>query len=301
MSVPPPILTLTGNLLCEHTLEFSDWSAGHTQRATAGSFQVGGKGINVSKMLHRLGAPTTALGFTGGTTGEHCEHWLRTQPFRHLTFPTSQSTRLGVVIRGGARPETTFLGPDAAPDASALQACADFLDRQPAGQILAVCGSLPGWTTPEFDPLRDALARWHQRGLLAVDSYGPPLLWLAAQPLALVKINAAELRTLFPTEPATRATAALLQLATQRWPARQWIVTDGGGPVWFCERGGAPASLTPPPVQEISATGSGDVLFACVLDGLFRRGASLAEAVARALPAAAANAADPGIAEFPEP
>ena len=43
MSAPPPIFTLTGNLLAERTLTFDAWSAGRTQRATAESFQVGGK------------------------------------------------------------------------------------------------------------------------------------------------------------------------------------------------------------------------------------------------------------------
>ena len=59
--------------------------------------------------------------------------------------------------------------------------------------------------------------------------------------------------------------------------------------------------ITPPRVDEISATGSGDVLLACILHARFTRGLSLADAVAFALPYAAANAAHPGIAEFPEP
>jgi len=62
---PSPIFTLTGNLLAERTLEFSTWAPGRTQRAQRESFQVGGKGINVAKMLSRLGTPATALCFTG--------------------------------------------------------------------------------------------------------------------------------------------------------------------------------------------------------------------------------------------
>ena len=62
-----------------------------------------------------------------------------------------------------------------------------------------------------------------------------------------------------------------------------------------------PASLPPPRVQEVSATGSGDVFFACALDAFFRRGLKFAEAVAGALPYAAANAAHPGVADFPLP
>ncbi len=301
MSASPPILTLTGNLLCERTQDFAAWAPGRTQRAQRESFQVGGKGINVSKMLHRLGAPTTALCFLGGATGAEAAAWLQAQPFRHHGFATRTASRAGLVVRGGGQPETTFLGPDAAPDAAAVAACAAHLDAQPAGTILAICGSLPGWATPAFEPLRAALVRWQQRGVLAADTYGPPLAWFAAQPLALVKINATELRTLFPDESTSAAPESLVRAAARRWPAQRWIVTDGGGPVWFAETRGEPASLRPPAVTEVSATGSGDVLFACLLEALFRHGTPLATAVAQALPYAAANAAHAGIAEFPFP
>jgi 1-phosphofructokinase len=301
ISNPPRIFTLTGNLLAERTLEFSDWAVGRTQRALRESFQVGGKGINVSKMLHRLGTPTTALCFTGGAAGAECEHWLGRQKFPCHLFPTTTATRIGLVVRGGQQAETTFFGPDAPPDAAAIRACADYLDAQPRGQVLAICGSLPGWAAADFEPLRAALGRWLERGQLAADTYGPPLAWLAGQPLALIKINASELRTLFPTEPATAGTPGLLRLAARRRPVRRWIVTDGAAPVWFCDGTGEFASLAPPRVREVSPTGSGDVLFACVLEAFYRRGLTLAESVAMALPYAAANAASPGIAEFSGP
>ena len=303
MTVPAiaPIFSLTGNLLAERTLEFADWSPGKTQRAVRESFQVGGKGINVAKMLHRLGAPTTALCFAGGAAGAECGQWLHAQKFASRIFPTLGSTRIGIVVRGGRQPETTFFSPDSPPDAAAIRACADDLDAQPPGQVLALCGSLPGWPTIEFDPLRAALGRWQERGQLASDTYGPPLVWLAKQPLALIKINAAELRGLVGAAGVPSGTAGLIKLAAERWPVRRWIITDGAGPVWFQEGEGEPVSLTPPRVNEISPTGSGDVLFACVLDSLFRHGRTLAESVAGALPFAAANAAHPGIAEFPAP
>lgn len=297
----PHVYTLTGNLLCERTLEFSDWAAGRTQRALRDSFQVGGKGINVAKMLQRLGAPATALCFAGGATGAECEAWLGRQKFAYHAFPCSRPTRVGLVVRSPQQPETTFLGLDAVPDDAAVAACAAYLDRLPDGQILAVAGSIPGWAGKGFAPLRAALTRWQERGVLAADSYGPPLGWLVALPLALVKINAVELRTLFPTEPGAVAVSSLLSQARQRWPARRWVVTDGGGPLWFCDEGGALGSIMPPAVTEVSPTGSGDVLLACVLDFHFRRKRPLAEAIAQALPYAAANAAHPGVADFPLP
>ncbi len=290
-SAAPHIFTLTGNLLAERTLTFASWSAGRTQRATAESFQVGGKGVNVAKMLTRLGAPNTALCFTGGAAGQECTDWLHASGRAFHNFPTSTPTRTGTVIRTAGQPETTFLGADAPPDALALFACAAFLDAQPDGQVLALCGSFPGWATSAYEPLRTALTRWLARGTLVADTYGPPLAWAVAQPLALIKINADELRALAPDLAHLPAHAV----------ARRWIVTDGPRPIQLRDASGALATITPPHVQEISATGSGDVFLACVLHAWFRLGFALPAAVKFALPYAAANAAHSGVAEFPEP
>jgi 1-phosphofructokinase len=290
MNAEPQLFTLTGNLLAERTLEFEKWAPGQTQRAIRETFQVGGKGINVAKMLDRLNAKNTALCFTGGTTGAECENWLRVHGFTFRAFATKEPTRAGTVVRGGGHAETTFLGPDVPPDASAVRACAEFLEAQPDGHVLALCGSFPGWAGTDFDPLRAAIVRWLQRGVVVADTYGPPLAWLFTQPLDLIKVNAAELRTsgLAPRDP--------LPLNVLRW-----VVTDGPKPVRVRAAGGPEATMFPPRVREISATGSGDVLFACILHGLFHRRMGLPDAVAFGLPYAAANAAHPGIAEFPEP
>ncbi len=291
---PPHIFTLTGNLLAERTLDFDGWSAGRTQRAVGESFQVGGKGINVAKMLTRLGTANTALCFAGGASGAECEAWLRERGLAHRVFATHAPTRTGVVVRdrSGVARETTFLGADRAPDAAALQACADFIDAQPAGQVLALCGSFPGWTDPACEPLRAALERWNACGHLIADTYGPPLAWAAARPLALVKINADELRSLGAIDPLGAGGPAAVQ---------RWVISDGPAPLTVRDADGTTHGLTPPVVREISPTGSGDVLLATVLHAWFGCGMALADAVRAALPYAAANAAHAGIAEFAEP
>lgn len=287
----PHVFTLTGNLLAERTLEFPRWSPGKTQRATRESFQVGGKGINVSKMLSRLAVPNTALCFTGGAPGAECEGWLRHHGFAFRAFTVQTPTRAGTVVRdaSGAHAETTFLGPDVAPDAAAAAACAEFLDAQPAGQLLALCGSFPGWTSSGFDGLRRSLENWTRKGRLIVDSYGPALADLIARPIDLLKINDDELRTL----PFTLEAVPL--------NVKRAIITDGPRTLRIKEAGGEIETFTPPAVREVSATGSGDVLLACVLEALFVRKLPLRDAVSFAIPYAAANAAHPGIAEFPLP
>ncbi|MGH7955422.1 MAG: PfkB family carbohydrate kinase [Opitutaceae bacterium] len=286
----PPIFTLTGNLLAERTLEFARWSPGKTNRAERESFQVGGKGINVSKMLTRLGVPNTALCFTGGAPGAECEAWLRGRGFSFRAFTTNAPTRAGTVVReaGGSHAETTFLEPDVPPDGAAVKACAEFLNAQPAGGILALCGSFPGWASASLDHLSASLDSWSGKGMLVVDTYGPALSSLIELPVALLKINADELNSL--------GHSRLEEIPDH---VERTIITDGPHAVRIREAGGATETFVPPAIREVSPTGSGDVLLACVLEALFVRRLPLRDAVSFAIPYAAANAAHPGIAEFP--
>jgi 1-phosphofructokinase len=295
-----PIFTFTGNLLWEKTLTFSDWAPEQTQRAAAESFQVGGKGINVARMLGRLDEPVTALCFPGGATGAECIAWLRAKKIPFRAFATAAPTRIGVVVRGGGYRETTFFSPDQPPAAAALRDCAGFLDARPRRAALAVCGSFPGFEKSTAAPLRAALNHWLARGsFLAADTYGPALAWLVTRPLDLVKINRQEFDTLFPSAARRASVDARLRRACERWPVRSWIVTDGPRPVWFMEKNStAPVSLAPPRVREVSATGAGDVFLACVLHALLQPGVTLAEAVAFALPCASASAARRGMEGF---
>lgn len=297
----PRILTLTANLLAETTYTYDAWAEGATQRARAEFFQVGGKGINVTRLLTRLGLDSVALYFPGGSTGERCAGWLRKHGVPTEPFITPQETRTGAVVRAPGRAETTFLGLDNVIDARAILACARFLDAQEPGTVLAVCGSIPAWQDKAWKPLGAAIRRLAARGPLTVDTYGPPLAELVSMSAALVKINRKEFAGLagVPQAELTDARMAdLLPTIARASTVARWVVTDGPNTVWLYEAGAAATSINPPAIEEVSPTGSGDVLHAGILYALFERGDSLEAAVRFALPLAAANAASPGVADF---
>ncbi len=295
----PTIHTLTGNMLWERTFTFDTWAAGRTQRARDQFFQVGGKGLNVARMLGRLGARASALCFPGGATGAECVDWLRARGVVVQPFPMTSPTRAGLVVRVPGQPETTFLGPDMPLEPEPANACAQHLEARPAGDILALCGSVPGWAGSACDALRTAIDRWLERGPVVADSYGPPMEWLVQRPLTWVKINRVEFDTLFAPGDRARPMADRLAAALNRWPVAAWIVTDGPRPLWGVERGGTPFSLEPPAIAEVSPTGSGDVLHAVLLQTVLLQRLPLGQGLRLALPYAAANAAHPSVADFP--
>ena len=229
--MPPPVLTFTANPLAETTLEFAEpVRRGATQRARRASFQVGGKGFNVAKMLHRLGGPVTAWSFAGGTSGDACRRWLTVHAaYPWELIPMRAPTREGVVAREPDGTETTLLGPDCVLDAEAVLTAARCLTAAASGSVIALCGSLPGWADPVFAPLRQFLLEQAPATRLVVDTYGPALADLVQRPVALVKINRQEFTALAkqlhrPPQLATVATAL---------PVRAWIVTDGGNAIEY--------------------------------------------------------------------
>ena len=63
------ILTLTLNPALDRTMYFDTFSAGTLNRSSRSVMAPGGKGINVSRALYRMGVPTRAFSFRGGRCG----------------------------------------------------------------------------------------------------------------------------------------------------------------------------------------------------------------------------------------
>ncbi len=301
MSQLTPIYTLTGNLLAERTLEYDTWAIGKTERATRESFNTRGKGVNVSNMLARLGTDSTALIFAGGPSGAESEAWLHQRGITYRNFETKQAARTGTVIWSEQQAETTFLGPNAVLDADAINAGAAFLHDLPDHQVLALCGSFPGWSGNDYEPLRREIKSWARRGHLYVDAYGPPLQDIVALPIELIKINRQEFDAFYSEEERGQSVESRLRAAGEKWPVKNWVISNGPDSVWMTSSEGDPIEFAPPNITEVSPTGSGDVLFAVILHGLLTHQLPLAKAVEAALPYASANAAHPGVADFEIP
>lgn len=294
-----PTYTLTANLLAETTFAFEDWTEGKTVRAKEESFQVGGKGINVAKMLARLDAPTQALCFPGGDHGPMCIEWMEQAGIPFQAFVEGCRTRCGSVIRAPQRKETTFLGLDSSVSKNAMRSCLAYLDEQRPPFTLAICGVIPRWQDDPWPLLRDWIGRRPEKVDLVVDTYGPSLPWFLQQRPGVLKINRDELETLFPESRRSEPTSALLAEAAQQAPSTTWVITDGGSDIWYCPPAREPRSHTPPQIECVSPTGSGDVFLATLLHHLYLNSSdNIDDAVERAADYASRSAAQPGIAEF---
>ena len=110
-----------------------------TVRKTAG-----GKGLNVSRVIHLLDHDITATGFIGGYFGKWLENQLDHDGIAHNFFPIDAETRSSIAVLhdGGKQTEILEAGPTIAPeDASAFLDHFDKLLNQT--DLLTISGSMP--------------------------------------------------------------------------------------------------------------------------------------------------------------
>ena len=107
------IYTVTFNPAIDYIVHTGTMQVGQVNRSQGEELYFGGKGINVSFVLHELGLPSKALGFVAGFTGAAIEAGIQEQgiatDFVHLN---SGFSRINVKIKSGEETELNGQGPN---------------------------------------------------------------------------------------------------------------------------------------------------------------------------------------------
>ncbi|MGW6566703.1 1-phosphofructokinase family hexose kinase [Streptomyces sp. NPDC054975] len=188
------ILTVTLNAALDITHHIDRLRPHTAHRVREVAARAGGKGINVSRVLHTLGHPTLVTGLAGGGTGAAIRRELARAGLAEQLIPVRGKSRRTVAVVDAYSGDTTTLlepGPVVLPDEWAY-----FRDLFGAllGRATAVVlsGSLPPGLPEDAYAVLVRAAR--ARGVPAlVDTSGPALLAALPAAPALVKPNADEL------------------------------------------------------------------------------------------------------------
>ena len=197
------VYTVTLNPALDYEVLVDGFRTGSLNRTKHENMHFGGKGVNVSTVLHNLGVETVALGFVAGFTGTALEDGLRASGIRTDFVHLKEGlTRVNLKVRSGDGREDTEVngqGPTISPEA--LDAFFRKLDRLNAGDVLVLAGSLPSGLPG--DVYQRILARVEGRGVLTVVDAARDLLKgvLPLRPF-LIKPNSVELGELFGKEEA---------------------------------------------------------------------------------------------------
>ncbi len=183
--------TLTLNPSLDLFMHSEHLSLGKTNRSGCESIVYGGKGINVAVMLARLGFGVTALGFSGGFTGEKLLSLVAQEGVRADFVPIGGDTRINVKLSfGGEITEINAKGPTVS--AYETELLFSKLATLQKGDTLVLSGSVP----PSFsaDIYAEIMRKLSPRGVrFAVDTSGDAL--EGALPLRpfVIKPNLSEL------------------------------------------------------------------------------------------------------------
>ena len=139
------IYTITLNPALDKTVSIPNFSIDTVNRIQTLRTDAGGKGINVSKGIHSLGAVSTAAGILGGSTGQAILEALKKLGIETFFHFIPGETRTNLKVIDPSRHTNTDInepGPPVQPDdlAGLLSA---LLIRASAGDIAVISGSLP--------------------------------------------------------------------------------------------------------------------------------------------------------------
>jgi len=190
-------VTFTANPALDWCITVDSLTEGGISAAASETVHPGGKGVNVARILHRLGKQVMAIYPGGGfSCGEHSS-LLAAEGVPHHIFPVPGTLRRNVVITAGHAEETFKINsPGAAfPAENEEELKSWILSKCSGGDWLILSGSLaPGFSQGFY---REMIEKSRQSGITTVlDSSGIPLReGIDAEP-HIAKPNMTELSTM---------------------------------------------------------------------------------------------------------
>jgi 1-phosphofructokinase family hexose kinase len=284
------ILTVTPNPALDYTIRLDALEIGKRAKYRDPEIDPAGKGINVSRMVRRLGEPTLALGFAGGSTGELLKQNLDREGIPHDLVPVAGLTRINVTLLTGPEGVATHLhGPGAPVSPADVGRLLDRIAEQlPRARILVLSGSLPPGMGP--DAVADLIQRARRQKVRSIIDVEKDLLAAAiAAGADLVKPNLLEAAE-YLGRPLDNPVAAAREIVS-RGAGAAVLTLRGEGAVAVA--GGRAWQVRAPKEDVVRAIGAGDSFAAGLAVGLLR-GAELPEALRLAAAAGTATALHPG-------
>lgn len=291
------IYTVTFSPAIDYAVYMEGLKQGETNRTKKETYSFGGKGINVSIVLSRLGIASRMLGFVSGFTGEALENGLKAQgmdtDFIHLD---EGITRINIKIKAEQETEINGQGPKIPEEK--LEMLLKKLDCLKEGDIVVVSGNIPDTLPKRIYEIM--MQRLEGRGIrFAADATGELLKNVLKYRPFFVKPNRRELEELVGTKIQTEEALQKGAKQLQDWGACNVLVSLGeDGAYLLCEDGndyriGAVRGTVK------NTVGAGDSMAAGFLAGFLEKG-DYEYALRLGTAAGSATACSEGLAEKEE-
>ena len=310
------IYTVTINPSLDYIIDVDSFKAGAINRTKAEKIIAGGKGINVSIVLHNLGIENIALGFVAGFTGNEIEGRLQgygvQTDFIHLH---SGFSRINVKMRSMRSIEEVTSGSNNSTDSkikeSEINGQGPLIERKDlkrlyekleglgSGDTLVLAGSIPK-TIPLENPqtfYRRIMKRLSSKDVrFVVDATGGLLKESLSYKPFLVKPNNHELGEIFGAELKSRDEVVPYAKKLQEMGAQNVLVSMAGDGAVLAAADGKIYKGAASKCALVNSIGAGDSMVAGFIAG-FQKSGDYREALRTGLCAGSASASSESLAD----
>lgn len=259
------IYTVTFNPSLDYIVTVDNLQLGAVNRTNQEIINPGGKGINVSMVLHNLGYKSTALGFRAGFTGREIARLMEEQEIQSEFIEVDTGiSRINVKVRSEEESEINGMGPDIGE--ADIEKLYEQLEKLVDGDTLVLAGSIPA-TMPET-MYRDIMERLSGRKLqIVVDATKDLLMNVLKYHPFMIKPNNHELGEIYGVKLNTREEVIPYARKLQEEGARNVLISMAGeGAVLLTEDGEVHQSEAPKGKVK-NSVGAGDSMVAGFVAG----------------------------------
>lgn len=265
------VITVTLNPAIDKTLIVDDFKLGSVNRTIDVRHDIGGKGINVSKVLKNLGVDSLAIGFLGGMVRSTFEKELDKRMIPHNFIRINNNTRTNMKIVDNVNKIYTDIN-EAGPNITAEELdkfVALYREKCKKGDIVVLSGGVPRGISKNIYRLLTSIAK-EKGALVIMDAEGELLReGIKEKPFA-VKPNNHELSLLFQEELTEVSNILEKALKIKDMGICNVLVSMGSaGALYVTDNGKYIAEGLKVPVK--STVGAGDSMVAALVYSLVKR------------------------------
>lgn len=288
------VVTLTPNPAIDVSTSVARLEPTRKLRCAQARRDPGGGGINVARVIDRLGGDVTAVYPVGGATGRLLRRLVDREGIRSVTVDVREETREDfTVLEEVSGTQYRFVMPGPALDDGEWQGCLYALGAVGAGAGFVVAsGSLPLGVPDDF--YARAARRAGQLGArFILDSSGTPFAAALSEAVYLVKPNLGELARLVGSELSDDASCVAAARSLIAAGKAEIVALTLGHQGALLVTAGKAFRAAPIAVKVVSAVGAGDSFLGAMVWSL-ARGDSVLEAFKHGIAAGSAAVLAPG-------
>ena len=264
------IYTVTFNPAIDYVVELVSFNIGEVNRTTREYMNLGGKGVNVSRVLTNLEIPNTALGFVAGFTGEALRTGLGEMGVKTDFIKLKEgNTRINVNIKGISETDINARGPEISDEA--IEELFNKLDNLKDSDILVLAGSIPA-SLPS-DMYERIMSRLYGKGIRFVVDATKDLLMksLKYEPF-LIKPNNHELGEIFGLQLKNDDEIIYYARELKKKGAKNVLVSMAGDGAVLVDENNIAHRIGTPKGKVVNSVGAVDSMVAGFLAGYLENG-----------------------------